>query len=165
MGVAETTADGRRFIGYGKTIAEAKEKCQAKAGLAEKGIDPKAAKQTVGHYLDWWLADIVVPKLAPKTIKAYRRYRAAPPRPRRSGQIELGKLTAQHVTTMLRNKERAGLSPRSVAMIREVLRGALNVASRCRWSSAMSPSSRPHPGKSRPSDGCSPQTKRGSSWT
>jgi integrase len=40
----------------------------------------------------------------------------------------LGKLTAQHVTTMLRAKERDGLSPRTVAMIREVLRGALNVA-------------------------------------
>jgi hypothetical protein len=67
-----TTADGRRLIAYGKTIGEAKAKCAAKAGLANKGIDPKAAKQTVGRYLDWWLADIVTPNLAPKTVKAYR---------------------------------------------------------------------------------------------
>ena len=32
------------------------------------------------------------------------------------------------MTSLLRKKERDGLSPRSVAMIREVLRGALNVA-------------------------------------
>jgi integrase len=44
------------------------------------------------------------------------------------GRNELGKLTLQSVTTMLRDKERAGLSARSVAMIREGLRGALNVA-------------------------------------
>jgi len=122
-----TALDGRRVIAYGKTISEAKEKCEAKAGLAEKGIDSKAAKQTVGRYLDWWLADIVEPKLAPKTIKAYRdvvRLHLVPA----LGRVELGKLTPQAVTTMLRNKERASLSPRSVAMIREVLRGGLNVA-------------------------------------
>jgi integrase len=124
-----TTADGRRIIGYGKTISEAKAKCEAKAGLAEKGIDPKAAKQTIARYLAWWLADIVIPNRAPKTVKAYRdtvRLHLAPS----LGSIELSKLSAQHVTAMLRSKERAGLSPRSVAMIRDVLRGALNVAVR-----------------------------------
>jgi integrase len=122
-----TTADGRRVIGYGKTQAEAKQKCEAKAGLAEKGIDTTATKQRLGQYLDWWLADVVTPKLAPKTIKAYGdtvRLHIGP----ELGRIELGKLTTQAVTTMLRKKEREGLSPRSVAMIREVLRGALNTA-------------------------------------
>jgi integrase len=123
----ESLADGRRFSGYGKTQAAAKASCIAKVKQAERGIDPKAAKQTLGRYLDWWLADIVTPKLAAKTVKAYRdvvRLHLVP----ELGHHELGKLTAQHVTTMLRDKERAGLSPRSVAMIREVLRGALNIA-------------------------------------
>jgi integrase len=123
----ESLADGRRFSGYGKTQAAAKAACMAKVKQAERGIDPKAAKQTVGFYLNWWLADIVTPNLAPKTIKAYGdvvRLHLTP----ELGRIELGKLTPQAVTTMLRDKERAGLSPRSVAMIREVLRGALNVA-------------------------------------
>lgn len=122
-----TTADGRRLIGYGKTIAEARERCEEKAGLAERGIDVTATKQCLRQYLDWWMADIVTPKLAPKTIKAYRDVVRLHLNPA-LGHIELGKLTPQAVTTMLRNKERAGLSPRSVAMIREVLRGALNVA-------------------------------------
>jgi site-specific recombinase XerC len=79
------------------------------------------------QYLAWWLVGIVEPKLAPKTVKAYTdvvRLHLAP----ELGRIELGKLTPQAVTSLLRKKERDGLSPRSVAMIREVLRGALNVA-------------------------------------
>src|SRR5215213_10953230 len=110
-----TTSDGRRVICYGKTQAEAKQKCAAKAGLAEKGIDTTATKQRLSQYLEWWLADIVTPKLA-KTIKAYGdtvRLHITP----ELGRIELGKLTPQAVTSMLRKKEREGLSPRSVAMI------------------------------------------------
>jgi integrase len=123
----ESLADGRRFSGYGKTQMEAKARCLAKVRQAERGIDVKATRQTVGHYLDWWLNDVVSPKLAPKTIKAYTdvvRLHLAP----ELGSIELGKLTPQVVTSLLRKKERDGLSPRSVAMIREVLRGALNTA-------------------------------------
>ena len=120
-----TTADGRRHRLW-QDAAEAKDEVRGQGRAAEKGIDPKATKQTLGRYLDWWLADIVTPKLAPKTVKAYRdtvRLHLAP-----ELGIELGKLTPQAVTSLLRKKERAGLSPRSVAMIREVLRGALNVA-------------------------------------
>jgi integrase len=123
----ESLTDGRRFSGYGKTQMEAKACCLAKVKQAERGIDVKATRQTVGHYLDSWLKDVVSPKLAPKTIKAYTdvvRLHLAP----ELGRIELGKLTPQAVTSLLRKKERAGLSPRSVAMIREILRGALNVA-------------------------------------
>jgi integrase len=123
----ESLSDGRRFSAYGKTQAEAKKRCLAKVRQAERGIDVKAIRQTVGHYLDWWLKDVVTPKLAPKTVKAYTdvvRLHLTP----ELGRIELGKLTPQTVTSLLRKKERDGLSPRSVAMIREVLRGALNVA-------------------------------------
>jgi integrase len=121
--------DGRRIYGYGKTQAEAKVSCMEKLRHAERGLDAKAGKQTLGAYLDWWLADVVAPKLAPKTVKAYRDTVRLYLKPA-LGRIELSKLTPQAVTTMLRDKERAGLSPRSVAMIREVLRGALNVAVR-----------------------------------
>ena len=65
--------------------------------------------------------------MAPKTIKAYGDTVCLHIAPE-LGRIELGKLTPHAVTTMLRKKEREGLSPRSVAMIREVLRGALNTA-------------------------------------
>jgi len=123
----ETLPDGRRFSGYGKSQMDAKQRCLAKVKQAERGVDVKANRQTLSHYLDWWLADIVTPKLSPKTIKAYRDVVRLHLKPE-LGSIEIGKLTAQAVTSMMRKKERAGLSPRSIAMIREVLRGALNVA-------------------------------------
>lgn len=100
-----TTAEGRRVTAYGKTIAEAKAKCEEKAGLAEKGIDPTASRQRLGPYLDWWLAEIVEPKLAPKTVRIYRetvRLHIIPD----LGRVELSKLTAQAVTSLLRKKER-----------------------------------------------------------
>jgi hypothetical protein len=64
------------------------------------------------QYLAWWLVDIVEPKLASKTVKAYTdvvRLHLAP----ELGRIELGKVTPQAVTSLLRKKERDGLSPRS----------------------------------------------------
>ena len=67
----ESLSDGRRFSAYGKTQMEAKARCLAKVRQAERGIDVKATRQTVGLYPDWWLKDIVTPKLAPKTVKAY----------------------------------------------------------------------------------------------
>jgi len=124
-----TLEDGRRFSGYGKTQAEAKRSCLGKAGLAKKGVDPKAARQTVGAFLEWWLADVVAAKCQPKTLKTYdmvARLHLVPA----LGRLEMAKLSPQHVQSLLREKEQAGLSPRSVAMIREVLRGALNVAVR-----------------------------------
>lgn len=122
-----TTPDGRRFSGYAKTQVDAKARCMAKVQQAEKGIDVKATKQKVSEYLEWWLENIVTPKLAPKTVKSYSdivRLHLT----QELGKYELGKLTPQHVQSLLRKKELAGLSPRSVAMIREVLRRALNVA-------------------------------------
>lgn len=119
--------DGRRFSACAKTQMDAKARCMAKVRQAEKGIDVKAARQKVSDYLSWWLETIVTPNLSPKTVKSYSdivRLHLAPD----LGKHELGKLSPQHVQSLLRKKELAGLSPRSVAMIREVLRRALNVA-------------------------------------
>ncbi len=66
-------------------------------------------------------------KLAPKTVKTYQdmvRLHLGP----ELGRHELRKLTAQHVDAMLARKEKAGLSPRSLGMMRSVLRAALGVA-------------------------------------
>lgn len=122
-----TLSDGRRFSGYGKTQAQAKQSCMDKVRQAEKGLDPKKARQSVSEYLEWWLAEIVAPNRAPKTTRAYTdtvRRHLIP----ELGKHELGKLNGQHVTSLLNKKREAGLSGRSLAMIREVLRGALNVA-------------------------------------
>lgn len=122
-----TTATGRRVTASAKTQTEAKRRCLDKVRLAEKGIVVSSQRQTVKQYLAWWLEHVVAGKLAPKTEKTYRdmvRLHLEP----ELGRHELGKLSVQHVDAMLARKEKAGLSPRSVRMIREVLRAALGVA-------------------------------------
>jgi integrase len=88
-------------------------------------------RQTVEKYLDWWLRDIIAGKRAAKTEKTYRdtvRLHLVP----ELGPIELGKLAAQHVDALLAKREKAGLSPLSVAYIRAVLSSALSTAVRKR---------------------------------
>jgi integrase len=123
-----TLGDGRRLSAYGKTRTEAKQLCLAKARQAAAGIDVKAAKQTVGAFLETWLADVVKPQLAPKTYASYRdtvRKHIIPT----LGRIELAKLTPAHVQGLLREKERQGvLSSTTIAYVRTVLRIALNRA-------------------------------------
>jgi integrase len=121
--------DGRRISAYGKTQGEAKRKCLDKARQAELGVDLKRTRQTVGKYLNWWLTDVVQPSKAGTTHSLYEitaRLHIIP----ELGRVELGRLTPQGVQTLLRKKEREGLSPRSVAIVRAVLRTALNHALR-----------------------------------
>lgn len=126
-----STADGRRVTASAKTQAEAKRRCLEKVRLAEQGIIVADRRQTVEKYLAWWLDNIIAGKRAAKTEKTYRdtvRLHLAP----ELGHIELGKLTAQHVDALLAKREKAGLSPRSVAYIRAVLSSALSTAVRKR---------------------------------
>lgn len=96
-----------------------------KAALAQQGIDPRSARQTVATYIAWWLEDVVKPKAAAKTYRTYAdlmRLHVSPC----IGATEVNKLTVQQVMALLRRKEREGLAPRTVAHIRGVLRSALN---------------------------------------
>jgi integrase len=119
-----TLEDGRRESAYDRDQKAARRKCLAKADLLRKGVDPTASRQTLGNFLSWWLADVVAPRREPKTVSAYRyavNYYVIPA----LGRIQLGKVTPQQVQTLLRNMERDGKSPRTVAMVRTVLRTAL----------------------------------------
>jgi hypothetical protein len=100
--------DGRRISANRKTQAKAKRKCLDKARQAELGIDLKRTRQTIGEYLDWWLADVVKSTKAGKTHATYSdtvRLHIAP----ELGRVELGRLTPQGVQAILRKKEREGL--------------------------------------------------------
>ncbi|MFN8660931.1 MAG: site-specific integrase [Thermomicrobiales bacterium] len=124
-----TMPDGRRFSGYAKTQLDAKARCMAKVRQAEKGIDVKATRQKLKDYLAWWLADVVSARCSAKTLRTYSdviRLHIEP----EIGKHEVGKLTAQHVQTLMRTKERSGLSARTVGHIRGTLRTALNDAVR-----------------------------------
>lgn len=126
-----TLEDGRRVSGYGIDQAAAKQRCLEKAAKAQSGIDLKASKQTLGAFLGTWLEDVVRPTLAPKTYESYRDTVRKHILPTLGGK-QLDKVSPQMVQALLREKEREGLSPRTVAYIRTVLRIAL--ARAVKWS-------------------------------
>src|SRR5215210_525901 len=121
---------GKRKSVYGKTKKEVREALKLALKKLDEGVDLGAPAQTLGVFLEHWLADSVRPRLAPKTHKTYRdlmRVHVIPT----LGTTRLDRLTAQQVATLLREKTDAGLSPATVGHIRSVLRNALNRA--VRW--------------------------------
>jgi integrase len=120
-----TLPNGRRKSLYGQTRRDVQDKIRSARRDADQGLDLSARSQTVGQFLDRWLADVVRPTTAPKTAQSYAdvvRVHLVPA----LGSVQLAQLTAQHVQRLLQDKLASGLSPRTVAYIRTVLRIALN---------------------------------------
>ncbi len=120
----------RRKTIYGKTRKEAADKLKAairaqQDGLRHAGND----RQTVGQYLNWWLATVVPTSVRPTTARSYSvnvRCHLVP----ELGHIQLVKLGPLDVQAMINNKLASGLSPRSVQYAHAVLRRALGSAER-----------------------------------
>jgi integrase len=118
----------RRRSFYGRTRREALEKLQEALSAERRGLPTPSETKTVSRFLTEWLED-VERSLAPKTFRRYREMVQQHIIPE-LGRIKLSKLGPHDVTVMLRRKQDAGLSPRSVHHLRAVLRRALNVAIR-----------------------------------
>ncbi|MDF3017810.1 MAG: hypothetical protein K0R44_3035, partial [Thermomicrobiales bacterium] len=67
-----TLEDGRHLTAHGKTRVQAKATWPANAYAASLPIDVKASRQSLGQFLERWLADVVQPKLAPTTYGSCR---------------------------------------------------------------------------------------------
>jgi integrase len=100
----------------------------AQASIAEFGGLPDG-RQTLNRLLETWLTEVVRPNLRPKTIRSYEtvvRVHLGPS----LGQLRLDDLRPSDVQALLNRLSSSGRSPRTVAMVRDVLRQALNVARR-----------------------------------
>lgn len=124
-------ADGKtrrvRKSFYGRTRKEVADKLAKALRDHQEGLPVAVERQTVGQFLDRWLADVAKPSIRPKTYRSYSlivRLHLAPA----LGRHQLAKLSPQHVQTMMNDKLAAGLSPRTVHHIRAVLRQALGQA-------------------------------------
>jgi integrase len=115
---------------YGSTRREVSERlAQARRDL-DRGIIPASDRQTFGQYLEIWLAEAVRPAVRPKTFLSYStivRLHVAP----ELGRTPMSRLSPQQIQRLLNRKFEAGLSPRTVGMVFEVIRNALNRA--VRW--------------------------------
>ena len=118
---------GKRKSLYGKTRKEAQDKLRTAFRDLDAGVDLSAGRQTVGQFLDRWLADVVKPTVRPKTHHSYAQLVRLHLKPA-LGHHQLGKLTPQHVQAMMSAKSSSGLSPRTVQYIRAVLRRSLGQA-------------------------------------
>ena len=114
------------------TQAEAKAKLRAAQDTLDRGADLGTQTQTLGTYLDSWLADVVKRDVEPKSYEGYA-YNVGLIKPA-LGKMPLDKLTPQHVQKLLNElRERGGaggrgLSPRTVQYTRATLRRALGQA-------------------------------------
>lgn len=123
--------NGRRKSLYAKTRRAVQATLRQAQRDQEDGLDVGARRQTVAAFLTRWLEDTARPGIRPSTYQSYAghvHHHLIPA----LGHHQLAKLTPQHVQKLLNDKQRAGLSPRTVAYMRAVLRRALGYA--VKWS-------------------------------
>jgi len=125
---AQVAVEGRRRTVYGRTQVEcvAKlHKLQQQVGAGLPAVDQRA---TVGAYLTQWLAE-VTPRLRTTTATRYAglvRGQIIPT----IGRIKLYQLQPSDAARMMAQVQRGGLSARTAAHCRAVLRAALSDAER-----------------------------------
>lgn len=120
-------ADGRKRVAraYARTHAEAKTKLLDLLKKRAEGKPLITDRQTVAEYLHRWLEDAVSGSVRPTTLQNYRyvvRHIAEV-----IGDIELTKLTPQHLQYLYSRKRKEGLT-RMVVLIHAVLHKALDQA-------------------------------------
>lgn len=123
--------DGRRSRKslLGPTRAEVRAKLRAALDAEAAHLPVADSRLTVAAYLQQWLDEAVRPAVRPRTFQSYEsvvRVHLAPG----IGHRSLVGLSPQQVQTFLNTRSAGGLSPRSVAIIRAVLRRALVHAER-----------------------------------
>ena len=121
---------GKRKSVYGKTKKEAREKLNAARKQLDAGVDLGAPSQSVEAFLETWLLDSQA-RVRPKTLRTYQdllRLHVIP----ELGKFRLDRVAPPQIAKLLRDKQAAGLSPKTVNHIRATLRAALNQAVRWR---------------------------------
>jgi integrase len=130
--------DGTRKDVYARTQTEALKRLNALKKSVEQGLKPTSDRQTVGAYLQDWLANTASTSVRPSTLRGYRTicYQYLLPR---LGRIPLAKLSPQDVqrfqNELLRSKRADGrghISSGTVTNARRVLGRALEQATRWR---------------------------------
>jgi integrase len=117
----------RKYL-YAATAAEVQNALLKARAEHSQGIPIASGRQTVEQFLRDWLENSVKPCVRPSTYRSYEqtvRNHLIP----ELGRLSLSKLEPQKIRAMLNRKlAEGGLSARSVAYLRVVLRAALNQA-------------------------------------
>jgi integrase len=129
--VVVTEPDGRhaRRSLLGRTRTQVRGKLRDALRAEATGRPTPSDRLLVGAFLQQWLADSVKPSTRPSTYSSYSSIVRLHLEPG-LGHLPLERLSPQQVQSFLNAESAAGLSPRSVAMERAVLRQALGRAER-----------------------------------
>jgi integrase len=112
------------------TEREARKAMQESIAQVKRGTWVEDSRLTVGAYLDQWLEQ-AAPARGARTMARYATVVRLYLKPR-LGAIRLSQLGPQHVERLQRDLLAAGLAPRTVIKVRDVLSGALRQAERWR---------------------------------
>jgi integrase len=112
---------------YGMTRREAAEKLNQAIRTKAQGLPVAVERQTLSQFLNRWLTDSVKSSVRPLTYEQYAQHLRLYINPA-IGQLQLSKLTPQHVQAFINTKLKEGLSPRTVQITLFVLRRALEQA-------------------------------------
>ncbi len=120
------TGTRRRTSVFGRTRLEVVAKLRQAQAQAAAGLPMSDGRATVGVYLTSWL-ETIRPRLRPATVARYRGLCERQLLPT-LGHAKLAKLSPADVASALAAIQQAGLSPRTAAHARAVLRTALSDA-------------------------------------
>lgn len=119
-----------------RVAASTKEAVRTKARAIllqlDDGLDPSDDLRTVEQFLDWWQSEVLPGTVSEGTIETYERVLRLWVTPH-VGRIRLTDLTPAHVTKMLRELEKQGLSVNSRSLARRTLARALRRAEQESW--------------------------------
>jgi len=126
-----TGPDGRRARRsmLGRTRAQVRDRLRDALRAEATGRPVPSDRLTLGAFLQQWLAESVRPRTRPRTYTSYAsavRLHLEPG----LGHVSLARLSPQQVQHFLNERSATGLSPRTVAIQRAVLRQALGQAER-----------------------------------
>jgi integrase len=128
--VAELTLpNGKRQRLFARTQEDAVDRRNKAIAAGVDGVMPGDAAVTVAAWFKRWMTDSMPRSVSEGTLRNYNAILDAYIIPH-VGRVKLGKLTPAHVEHMMRNLEDDGLSPRTVALARTVLRRGLGAAVR-----------------------------------
>ncbi|WP_406391386.1 site-specific integrase [Streptomyces sp. NBC_00882] len=122
-----TSGKNKPISRYGKTRKEALDKLRALTAQNAQGIPLADKNWKLREYLDYWLAEVVKPNLR---LSTYERYEIAVRLYLKPGLGEnrLTQLSVPTLQTFFNERLTAGMSVRSVQILREILRSALTRA-------------------------------------
>jgi hypothetical protein len=111
---------------YGNTREEVARLLADAKSQHDKGVPVPMGRETVGAFLDGWLAG-VRPSVRPRTWESYELYVRRHTKPV-IGKKKFSALRPEHLRDLLSSKLSEGLSPQSVVHLRTILNTALRQA-------------------------------------